>query len=74
MSWHIAQRTDYKIKSLFTLFFLFALLLLLLDKLDFRPSFGGKEALYEEKPLSLSSSAWFLLSMASRFYKTKLNK
>jgi hypothetical protein len=57
MSRHIAHRTEYKIKSLFTLFFLFALLLLLLDKSDFRPSFGGKEDLYEEKPVSLSSSA-----------------
>jgi hypothetical protein len=45
-----------------------------MDKSDFGPSFGGKEALYEDKPPSLSSSAWFLLNMASRFYKTMLNK
>ena len=37
--------------KIFTLSVLFALLLLLLDKSDFGPSFGGKEALCEDKPL-----------------------
>ena len=74
MSWHNTHPTEYKIKNIFTFSLIFALLLLLLDKSEFRLSFGDKEALYEGKPPSLSSSAWFLLNMVSRFYKAMLNK
>jgi hypothetical protein len=49
-------------------------LLLLLHKSDLRLSLGGKEALYEEKTLSLSSSFRILLNIASIFYRTMLNK